>query len=680
MVDGVLYASNGVGLAEAFDPETGKTLWVQKPGEDGDARQRQSRRRLSGAKAPMRASSPSAIDISTRSIRKPASRSRRFGNNGVVDLGADVGPRSTGYRWNSVPLIARDVIVMGSAMVDQDSASKIEGDPGDVRAYDVRTGKLRWTFHVVPTADDAAAIKTWVGDSWQYTGAGNVWSLMSADDELGYVYLPTTSVTNDMYGGARLGDNLYSASIVCVDAATGKRVWHYQTVHHDLFDYDNPAAPILADITVDGKKIKAVAQITKQSWAYVLDRVTGKPVWPIVEKPVPASTVPGEKASPTQPFPSKPPAFDRQGITEDDLIDFTPELRAEALAIFKRYRTGPVFTPPSIEGTGPNDLKGTIELPGSIGGADWTGAAFDPETGMLYVPSMTNPFVANLIPGDPKETNLRYRASTRELIQGPRGLPLVKPPYGRITALDLNRGELKWTIANGDGPRFHPELKALNLPPLGQSVRAAPLVTKTLLFVTEGDQINVRTPPNGGGKKIRAYDKATGQVLWETALEAGSTGHADDLSPQGQAVRRHRHRRHPASGRVRRFQPAVTIMWRAALAGSLIVVASIAAQPQRSRNAGDWMSYGGTNWSQKYSPLDQITRDNFNSLAVAWTWTSPDFEIVKRIGTTISPPLSRNRTERHAARRQRDDVHEHRPRPDRGDRSGIRRDEVALQP
>ena len=321
-----------------------------------------------------------------------------------------------------MPLIARDVIVMGSAMVDQDSATKIEGDPGDVRAYDVRTGKLRWTFHVVPTADDAAAIKTWVGDSWQYTGAGNVWSLMSADDELGYVYLPTTSVTNDMYGGARLGDNLYSTSIVCVDAATGKRVWHYQTVHHDLFDYDNPAAPILADITVDGKKIKAVAQITKQSWAYVLDRVTGKPVWPIVEKPVPASTVPGEKASPTQPFPSKPPAFDRQGITEDDLIDFTPELRAEALAIFKRYRTGPVFTPPSIEGTGPNDLKGTIELPGSIGGADWTGAAFDPETGMLYVPSMTNPFVANLIPGDPKETNLRYRASTRELIQGPRGL------------------------------------------------------------------------------------------------------------------------------------------------------------------------------------------------------------------------------------------------------------------
>lgn len=327
-----------------------------------------------------------------------------------------------------------------------------------------------------------------------------------------------------MYGGARLGDNLYSTSIVCVEAATGRRVWHYQTVHHDLFDYDNPAAPILVDLTVDGRKIKAVAQITKQSWVYVLDRVTGRPVWPIVEAPVPASDVPGEKASPTQPMPTKPPAYDRQGITEDDLIDFTPQLRAEALAIFKRYRTGPVFTPPSIEGPGPDDRKGTIELPGSIGGADWTGAAFDPETGLLYVPSMTNPFVANLIPGDPKETNLRYRASTRELIQGPRGLPLVKPPYGRITAIDLNKGELKWQIANGDGPRFHPELKALDLPPLGQSVRAAPLVTRSLLFVTEGDQINVRTPPNGGGRKVRAFDKASGKVLWETALEAGSTG------------------------------------------------------------------------------------------------------------------------------------------------------------
>ena len=522
MVGGVLYASNAVGLVEAFDPGTGQTLWVQAPGPEG--LQGSSNRGVAywgeGREARIitfRGSSLYALDPKT------GAPIRSFGTDGVVDLNAGLGPLNRGYRWNSAPLVARDVIVMGSAMVDQDSATQVEGAPGDVRAFDVRTGKPRWTFHVIPGQDDPA-LKTWKGDAWRFTGAGNVWALMSADDELGYVYLPTTSMTNDMYGGQRLGDTLYATSVVCVEAATGKKVWHYQTVHHDLFDYDNPAAPILADITVDGTRVKAVVQITKQSFAYVLDRVTGKPVWPIEERPVPASTVPGEQASPTQPFPTKPPAFDRQGITENDLIDFTPELRAEALAIFKQYRSGPVFTPPSVAGDGPGETKGTIELPGSVGGADWTGAAFDPETGMLYVPSMTNPFVANLVPGKPEQTNLRFRASDRRLLQGPRGLPLVKPPYGRITALDLNTGTLAWSVPNGDGPRFHPELKALNLPPLGQAVRAAPLVTKTLLFVTEGDQINVRTPPNGGGRKIRALDKATGAVLWEMALEAGSTG------------------------------------------------------------------------------------------------------------------------------------------------------------
>ncbi len=521
MVGGVLFASNAVGLAEAFDPSTGATRWVQKPGPAGLAGS--SNRSVAywgeGAEARL-------ITYQNRYLfalnPKTGERISTFGDAGMVDVTKDLGPRARVYRWNSPPLVVGDVIVMGSAMVDQDSASKQEGEPGDVRAYDARTGRLRWTFHVVPREGDPA-ISTWEEGSWRYSGAGNVWAPMSADDELGYVYLPTTSVTNDMFGGHRLGSNLYSTSIVCLEAATGKRVWHFQTVHHDLFDYDNPAAPILADITVGGRRIKAVAQITKQSFTYVLDRVTGKPVWPIEERAVPASTVPREKASPTQPFPTKPPAFDRQGITENDLIDFTPELKAEALAIFKQHRTGPVFTPPSVD-AGPGGVRGTIEMPGSVGGADWTGAAFDPDTGMLYVPSMTNPFVANLIPGKPDETDLAYRASSRALLQGPRGLPLVKPPYGRITAIDLNRGELKWTVANGDGPRDHPLLKGLNLPLLGQAVRAGPLVTKTLLFVTEGDQINVRTPPNGGGKKVRAFDKATGKVLWEAALEAGSTG------------------------------------------------------------------------------------------------------------------------------------------------------------
>jgi quinoprotein glucose dehydrogenase len=412
---------------------------------------------------------------------------------------------------------------MGASMADQDSASRRTGTPGDVYGFDVRTGALRWTFHVIPRAGEFG-VETWENESWRYTGAANVWAPMSADEDLGYVYLPTSSATNDMYGGHRPGANLFSSSVVCLDATTGRRVWHFQTVHHDLFDYDNPAAPILADITVDGRPIKAVVQVTKQSFAFVFDRVTGRPVWPIEERPAPASTVPGEQASATQPVPTRPPAFDRQGITVDDLIDFTPALRAEAVEFIKQYVTGPIFTPPSIAGTGEDATRGTIQLPGSVGGADWTGAAFDPDTSTLFVPSMTNPFVANLLAGKPDETDLRFRAGDRALLQGPSGLPLTKPPYGRVTALDLNNGERKWMVANGDGPRRHPLLASLNLPPLGQAVRASPLVTKTLLFVSEGDQVNARTPPNGGGRKLRAFDKATGQVVWETALDAGTTG------------------------------------------------------------------------------------------------------------------------------------------------------------
>jgi quinoprotein glucose dehydrogenase len=345
---------------------------------------------------------------------------------------------------------------------------------------------------------------------------------MSADDDLGYVYLPTSSATNDHYGGQRRGDNLFTDSLVCLDAKTGKRVWHYQTVHHDIWDDDNPSAPILVDIRVNGRAIKAVVQVTKQSFAYVFDRVTGRPVWPIEERSVPQSTVPGEKTSLTQPFPTKPPPFDRQQLSVDDLIDFTPELRAQAIEIAKQYVTGPLFTPPSLP-DGPGQKKGTLQLPGTVGGADWTGAAFDPETGLLYVPSMTSPFLPALLKGNPEESNLLYGAA-KTIIMGPQGLPLLKPPYGRVTAIDLNRGEHAWMVANGDGPRDHPLLAPLHLPPLGQAVRAAPLVTKTLLFVSEGDQINARTPPDGGGRKLRAFDKKTGQVLWETEFEAGTTG------------------------------------------------------------------------------------------------------------------------------------------------------------
>ncbi len=547
-VDGVLYLSNGIGLVEAVDPATGKTLWLQKPFESGSAGLRgwaargvaywsdraQKQADLAGdvgGKARNRIFSVRgehliALDAQTGDFIED------FGDEGRVNLTVGLGPLMKQYQWTSVPVVIRDVVIVGSAMVFMDSAVTKEGPPGDVRAYDARTGELKWTFNVIPRAGDAATA-TWDDDSWQYTGAGNVWSLMSADEELGYVYLPTSSATNDMYGGHRLGDNLYTDSIVCVDATTGKRVWHFQTVHHDLWDYDNPAAPVLGDVTVDGKRTRIVAQITKQSFAYVLDRVTGKPLWPIVERPVPRSTVPGEVASATQPFPTRPPPFDRQGISLDDLIDFTPQLRAEAEQIAGQYVLGPMFTPPSVYSDDPAQKKGTLQLPGSVGGADWTGAAFDPDTGILYVPSMTSPFVADLQPGDPKITNLRYQARSRELIHGPRGLPLLKPPYGRITAIDLNRGEQVWMVPNGDGPRNHPAIRHLNLPPLGHAVRASPLVTKTLLFVSEGDQINVRTPPDGGGNKLRAFDKATGEILWTHRLSAGSTGAMMSYRHQG---------------------------------------------------------------------------------------------------------------------------------------------------
>jgi quinoprotein glucose dehydrogenase len=328
-----------------------------------------------------------------------------------------------------------------------------------------------------------------------------------------------------MYGGHRLGDNLFSNSLVCLKCATGARVWHFQTVHHDLWDYDNNAAPMLVNLTFKGKPTKAVVQLTKQAMAFVFDRESGQPLWPIVERPVPASNTPGERTSPTQPFPTLPKPFDQQGLTEDDLIDFTPELRAEARQIASRYVLGPIYTPPSIKGNGAADKQGTLQLPTEVGGAEWGGGAFDPDTGLLFVPSISGTFAADLIAGSPEKTDLRYMRGTREIMSGPRGLPLMKPPYGRITAIDLTSGQQVWTVPNGDGPRDHPALKDLHLPPLGQPSRDMPLVTPTLLFVSQGDSIMVATPPSGAnGKKLRAYDKTSGALVAEIELPAGTTG------------------------------------------------------------------------------------------------------------------------------------------------------------
>ncbi|MEE2898879.1 MAG: pyrroloquinoline quinone-dependent dehydrogenase [Gemmatimonadota bacterium] len=534
MVGGVLFAPNAVGLVEAFDAGTGATLWIQEPmveGPDGY---------LGGS--------------STRGVAYWADGSDRrilvhrlrylyaldagtgrpivdFGDGGRVDLttGLQEGAR---YNWGGAPTVVGDVVVLGQSMSD-DPRQK-EALRGDVRAFDVRTGELRWFFHTIPQAGELGN-DTWEDRSWEYTGHAPVWSLFSADPELGFIYMPVSSSTNDMYGGHRLGDNLFSQTLVCVDAATGERVWHFQLVHHGLWDYDLPAAPILMDLVVDGRPVRAVAQITKQAFVYVFDRVTGEPIWPIEERAVPRSQTPGERTSPTQPFPTKPPPFDRQGALEQDLIDFTPELRAEALEIVSRYTTGPLFTPPSIRGDGPNANLGTIQLPGSQGGADVQGGAFDPETNMLYVPSITAAFVADIVPGDTARTNLRYRKGDRMWIAGPRGLPLFKPPYGRITAIDMNAGEIVWQVPNGDGPRDHPAIQHLDLGQLGTPGRASPLATRTLLFIGEGfyPRLDLRRVPEGmpvetsagfGGPWFRAYDKATGAVVWEMELPDGAAG------------------------------------------------------------------------------------------------------------------------------------------------------------
>jgi len=521
-VDGMLYVPNGFGLAEALDPATGRTLWTQQPlieGPEGLPSLMISK----GVAYWGRGDEARILHVRQQHLfalnPKTGEPIESFGDGGAVDLSTD----EFRYKWNGVPVVAGDVVVLGSSMLEQDSAVYKDGPPGYVRAFDVRTGKERWKWSPVPREGDPATA-TWKDEAWRYTGAGNVWSTFSYDAELGLVFVPATGVTNDMYGGHRLGDNLYGSSVVALNAKTGERVWHFQTVHHDLFDYDLPAAPILIDITVDGRPIEALAQVTKHGFLFVLERSTGKPVWPIEERTVPKSTVPGEVTSPTQPHPTKPPPYEHQGLTENDLIDFTPELRAEALELVKRYVIGPLFTPPSVIGEAPDAKLGTIQLPGSSGGANWNGGAFDPETGMFYVGSRTVAFVADLFAPDPARSDLRYRAGMREIMNGPRGLPLMKPPYGRITAYDLNEGEQVWMVPNGDGPRHHPALAHLDLPPLGDATPSAVIATKTLLFVTQADKSTPRSPVNVGGTKFLALDKATGETLASIELGVGQNG------------------------------------------------------------------------------------------------------------------------------------------------------------
>jgi quinoprotein glucose dehydrogenase len=446
-----------------------------------------------------------------------------FGKNGIVELwdGLDRQVEINQIGSSSPAMIVGDVAVIGAAMLGGTAPATMKQVPGYVRGYDVRTGQLLWTFHTVPQGTEFG-VDTWQEESWKYTGNTAVWAPMSADPELGYVYLPIETPTHDYYGGHRLGDNLFGNSLVCLDAKTGKRIWHFQLIHHDIWDWDTASAPVLLDVTVNGRPRKIVAQVTKQAFTYVFDRVTGTPIWPIEERPVPASDVPGEKAAATQPFPTKPAPFDRQGVTENDLIDFTPELKAEALRIASQFKMGPIYTPPIVTGTG--GKLGTLTVPHNQGAANWQSAAADPETGILYVPSVTNWWASGLAEGGTR-SDMRY-VGRGARIEPPLGLPLIKPPWGRITAIDLNTGDHVWMVPNGQVPGYiknSPLLAGIDLSGGGNPERAPLLVTKTLLFTGDGAGL-FSSGPQGGGRKFRALDKKTGKTIFEMELPGNETG------------------------------------------------------------------------------------------------------------------------------------------------------------
>ena len=535
MVGGLLYVSTGLGTVAALDATTGEVVWNDTPPEGAD-RVRQTRGVAywsDGDDARVIATlGPKLVALNALT----GERYLDFGEAGEVDLRLGLLRPFPGYFWNGAPLVVNDVIVVGSFVQDittNQLPANRESPRGDVRGFDVRTGEALWTFHTIPREGEFG-VDTWgidpEGDraSWEYSGNTNMWAIPSGDEELGYVYLPLSTPTNDYYGGHRPGDNLFAESLVCIDARTGRRIWHFQAVHHGVWDYDFPASANLVDITVDGREVKAVALVSKQAFTYVFDRATGEPVWPIEERPVPASPVPGERLSPTQPFPTKPPPFDLQDVTVDDLIDFTPALRQEALALLEQYEWGPMFTAPIVVDPSPGGKKGTLQSPGTAGGASWSGAGFDPETGMLYVPSAYSQNIIALTRSAHPRANMRLVREKYTVAVGPQGLPFFKPPYGRLTAIDLNAGEIVWQKPNGEGPRDHPAIRHLDLPWLGQGGRSAVLVTRSLVFLGEGGNTGVSTLPQWydgpGGKMFRAYDKATGKIVWEIELPGGASG------------------------------------------------------------------------------------------------------------------------------------------------------------
>ena len=553
VVNGTLYTTAGTRRdVVALDAGTGEMLWMHS--ENEGKRGELAVRKLSGRGLAYWSDGHDArILYVTPGYRLIALDAKTgdlvpgFGENGVVDLrldddqemdliGADIG-------YHAAPVVARNTVIVGAAHLAGRVPKSKRNIKGYVRAFDVKTGKRLWIFHTVPIAAEFG-VDTWGNDSWSYTGNTGVWGQITVDDQLGIVYLPVETPTGDEYGGHRPGNGLFGESLVALDLTTGKRIWHYQFIHHGIWDWDLPCAPILADITVNGRKIKAIAQPTKQGWLYVFDRTNGSPVWPIEERPVPQSDTPGEKTSLTQPFPTKPPAFDRQGVSLDDLIDFTPELKAAAVKQVSRYKIGPIFTPAVV-----SKLEGplaTLMLPSTTGGANWPGGSLDPETGVLYVYSKTEIGPIGLVKPQPGRSDMdwvegqaRPPSSGADRSRGVAaavggeggggltvmGLPLVKPPWGRITAIDLNQGDILWQIAHGETPdnvRMNPALRGLTIPRTGRPGFVGTLVTKTLVIAGEAGFFT--TPSGQRGAMLRAYDKGTGKEVGSVFMPAPQTG------------------------------------------------------------------------------------------------------------------------------------------------------------
>jgi glucose dehydrogenase len=519
MADGVLYVPwLDHGMA-AIDAGSGKTLWtfLPNPPDIGGRTASLAPRSLAyWSSGTDKRLFHNSIDGRLFSVdARTGKPDPAFGKGGAVNLreGLTEGRAVTDVGSVSPALVVGDVIVV--QVIPGGSRNK-ESTPGDVRGYDVRTGARLWTFHTIPRKGEPG-YETWENGSADYVGNVGVWSMLSADPETGYVYLPTETPSNDFYGGHRLGDGLYGESLVCLDSKTGKRVWHYQIVRHGVWDYDNPAAPILHDIVRDGKRRKVVTLLTKQNLVFVFDRITGEPVWPIEDRAVAPSTVPGERLSPTQPFPTRPAPLSKLGYHEEDLIDFTPALRAEAVEMMKAYDKGGMYHPIAELKPG---MKGTLIYPGYGGGANWNAAAFDPKTRILYVPVRHKPYAVGLVKGDPAKTNLAYVQSGAHVVMGPKGLPMFKPPYSELVAIDMDRGEQLWRIPTGPASDFireHPALKGLGLDfdAMGRfDIRPSPLLAGDLIFMGESGNLTGGT----GGPMLRAYDKQTGKVVWEKAM------------------------------------------------------------------------------------------------------------------------------------------------------------------